>query len=110
LTPIGYALFADDVIKFINANFQGANLKEPDLSVYLFNGGTAGGLSGPTTTPFVWAPINDAEKAQAIEEIFTIDFAREIAGFIPMHRAAATAGPSGPVQRLERAGRTDPMP
>jgi hypothetical protein len=109
LTPIGYALLADDIIKFINTSFP-ATLKEPDLSTYLYAGGTAGGLSGPYTQPYAWAPMNDAEKATAIEQIFTLDFASQLAAMIPAHRAAVTPGPSAPVQRLERAPRTDPMP
>ena len=108
LTPIGYALLADDMIKFINASFP-ATLKEPDLSVYLYQGGTAGGLSGGTV-PYAWAPITDAEKATAIEQIFTLDFAAKLAAMIPAHRTAVAPGPSAPVQRNERAGRTDPMP
>lgn len=110
LTPIGYAIWADDMIKFINANFPDTNLKEPDLSTYLFAGGTLGGLSGPFTGTYAWAPLNDAEKADAIENIFTLDFARYLASFIPPRRAAATAGPSEPAQRFERPSRTDPMP
>ncbi len=97
-------------MKFINANFQNANLKEPDLSVYLYAGGTAGGLSGPYTQPYVWAPLNDAEKATAIEQIFTPDFARQLAAMIAPHRAFVTAGPAEPAHRLERAPRIDPMP
>lgn len=108
LTPIGYALLADDIIKFINASFP-ATLKEPDLSVYLYQGGTAGGLSGGTV-PYAWAPMTDAEKATAIEQIFTLDFAAKLAAMFPAHRTAVTPGPSAPVQRHERAGRTDPMP
>jgi hypothetical protein len=110
LTPIGYALLADDLTKFINANFQNAGVKEPDLSVYLFAGGTAGGLSGPYTAPYVWSPMNDAEKATAIEQIFTLDFASQLAAMIGPHRVAVTSGPSEPVQRFERAAHTDPMP
>jgi hypothetical protein len=109
LTPIGYALLADDIIKFINTSFP-ATLKEPDLSPYLYAGGTAGGLSGPYTQPYAWAPITDAEKATAIEQIFTLDFASQLAAMIPAHRAAVAPGPSAPVQRLDRAPRTDPMP
>ena len=109
LPPIGYALLADDIIKFINTSFP-ATLKEPDLSTYLFAGGTAGGLSGPYTQPYAWAPITDAEKAMAIEQIFTLDFASQLAAMIPAHRAAVAPGPSAPVQRRDRAPRTDPMP
>ena len=110
MTPIGYAILADDLTKFINANFPNANLKEPDLSVYLYQGGTAGGLAGGVVTPYAWAPMTDAEKAYAIEQIFTPDFARDLAAMIPAHRATVTAGPAAPAQRLERAPRIDPMP
>lgn len=110
LTPIGYAILADDLVKFINSNFEGANLKEPDLSVYLFAGGTAGGLAGPFTGTFLWAPMNDAEKATAIEQIFTPDFARQLAAMIAPRRATVTAGPSEPVQRHERLADPDRLP
>jgi hypothetical protein len=113
LTPIGYAVWADDMVKFINANFPNTHLTEPDMSTYLLAGGTNGGLSGPFTAPYVWTPLTDAEKATAIEEIFTLDFARQLAAMIPPHRAAATPGPAGsaiPVERFERATRPDTMP
>jgi hypothetical protein len=54
--------------------------------------------------------MNDAEKATAIEQIFTLDFASDLAAMIGPRRAAVTPGPSAPVQRHERADRTDPMP
>jgi lysophospholipase L1-like esterase len=113
LTPIGYAIWADDLTKFINANFANTNLQEPDLSTYIFAGGTNGGLSGPFTAPYVWSPMTDAEKAMAIEQIFTLDFARDLAAMIPPHRAMATAAPAvhaGPAKRLEGATSLDPMP
>ena len=40
----------------------------------------------------------------AIEQIFTLDFASQLAAMFPTHRAAVTPGPSAPVQRNERAG------
>jgi lysophospholipase L1-like esterase len=110
LTPIGYALLADDLTKFINRSFPNANLREPDLSVYIYAGGSAGGLAGGVPTPFVWAPMTDAERAEAIEKIFTPEFARELAAMIPAHRATATAGPAAPARTVERAPRIDSMP
>ena len=110
LTPIGYAIWADDMVKFINANFPNTNLAEPDMSTYLIAGGTNGGLSGAYTAPYVWSPMTDAEKAAAIEQIFTLDFASSLASFIPPHRAAATAGPAEPAQRFDRSSRLAPMP
>ena len=77
----------------------------------MFAGGTNGGLSGPYTAPYAWAPMNDAEKAMAIEQIFTLDFASKIAAFIGPHRVAVTPGPSlEPVQRPEGETRIDPLP
>jgi hypothetical protein len=100
-TPIGYAIWADDMVKFINANFPGSNLKEPDLSVYIFAGGTAGGLSGPFTGSYAWAPMNDAEKAMAIEQIFTLDFASRLAAMFSFSKPALVQGDSGLVPRIE---------
>jgi hypothetical protein len=110
LTPIGYAIWGDDMVKFINRNFPNTNLAEPDLSTYLLAGGTNGGLSGPYTAPYVWSPMTDAETAMAIEQIFTLDFASSLAAMIPPHRATATPGPAEPAQRFERPSRLDPMP
>jgi hypothetical protein len=100
-TPIGYAIWADDLVKFINANFPGSNLKEPDLSVYLFAGGTNGGLSGPFTGSYAWAPMNDAEKAMAIEQIFTLDFASKVASMFSLPKPALVQGDGGQAPRVE---------
>ena len=85
----------------MNANFPGSNLKEPDLSVYIFAGGTAGGLSGPFTGSYAWAPMNDAEKAMAIEQIFTLDFASKLAAMFSFPKPALVQGDSGLVPRIE---------
>ena len=111
LTPIGYAIIADDLSQFINANFPGANLNRVDMSTYLFAGGTAGGLSGPYTNPYAWAPMTDAEKAEAIEQIFTLDFASQVAAMFPAHRGVVVApGPSEPVQHHRRDAGPDQLP
>jgi len=98
LTPIGYALFADDVIKFINANFAGANLKEPDLSVYLFKGGTNGGLSGSNA---LYVPLNGEDFERAVQGIFTLDFARQLASMFPLSKPALVQGDGGQIRRVE---------
>ena len=100
LTPIGYALLADDVIQFMNANFA-AGLPRVDLSTYLFAGGTNGGLSGPFTGSYVWAPMNDAEKATAIEQIFTLDFASRLASMYSLPKPALVQGDFGQAPRVE---------
>jgi len=41
-TSLGWALVADDIIKFMNASY-GAKIPEPDLYPYLFNGNTSSG-------------------------------------------------------------------
>ncbi len=100
LTPIGYALLADDVIQFMNANFA-AGLPRVDLSTYLFAGGTNGGLSGPFTGSYVWAPMNDAEKATAIEQIFTLDFASRLASMYSFAKPVLVQGDGGQAPRVE---------
>jgi hypothetical protein len=100
LTPIGYALVADDIIQFMNANFN-AGLPRVNLSTYLFAGGTNGGLSGPYAGSYAWAPMNDAEKAMAIEQIFTLDFASRLAAMFPFPKPALVQGDSGLVPRIE---------
>ena len=98
LTPIGYALLADDLTKFINANFPGANLKEPDLSVYLFNGGTAGGLSGSSA---LYVPLNGEDYDRALQAIFMPEFTRQLASMFSLSRPPLVQGDSGPVRRAE---------
>lgn len=111
LTPIGYALLADDILSFINATSPpGTGLKRVDMSTYLFAGGTNGGLSGPYTAPYAWAPMNDAERATAIEQIFTLEFANKLAAMFPPTRATVTAGPLQPAERHERVVDPDRMP
>ncbi|HMA29506.1 MAG TPA: hypothetical protein VKS23_06555, partial [Thermoanaerobaculia bacterium] len=74
LTPIGYAIFADDLTQFINANFD-ADLPRVNLTTYLFNGGTNGGLAGSST----YAPLNGEDFERAVQGIFTPEFARQLA-------------------------------
>jgi len=109
LTPIGYALLADDLIKFMNANFN-AGLHRVDLSTYLFNGGTAGGLSGSSS----YAPLNGEDFERAVQAIFTPEFARQLASMIsvavpeeaPRHAPVAPADGSV-LHGVERHGRID---
>jgi hypothetical protein len=75
-TSIGYAILADDVIKFINANFS-CHIEEPDLSPFLFNGNTTGIMSPPL--PFMTLK----EKMEAAAEIFNEDMNRQLVNFIP---------------------------
>jgi hypothetical protein len=96
LTPIGYALFADDLIQFINANFN-AGLNRVNLTTYLFNGGTNGGLSGASS----YAPLNGEDYERAVQAIFTPEFARQMASMISPSRPSLVQGDSGPVQRVE---------
>ena len=111
LTPTGYAIIADDLSQFINANFPGASLNRVAMSTYIFAGGTNGGLSGPYTNPYAWAPITDAEKAEAIEQIFTLDFASRLAAMFPPRRGVAVApGPSEPVEHHRQDAGPDQLP
>jgi hypothetical protein len=97
LTPIGYAILADDLIQFMNANFN-AGLARVNLSTYLFNGGTNGGLSGSSA---VYVPLNGEDYERAIQAIFTPEFARQLASMFSLSKPGLVQGDSGPVQRLE---------
>jgi hypothetical protein len=109
LTPIGYALLADDLVQFMNANFN-AGLQRVNLSTYLFNGGTAGGLSGASS----YAPLNGEDFERAVQAIFTPEFARQLASMISlagpegMRRHLPVAPADGSVLHgVERHGRID---
>ncbi len=97
LTPIGYALLADDVIQFMNANFA-AGLPRVNLSTYLFNGGTNGGLSGANA---LYVPLNGADFERAMEGIFTPEFARQLASMFSFPKAALVQGDPGQAPRHE---------
>ena len=110
LTPIGYALLADDLVQFMNANFN-AGLQRVNLTTYLFNGGTNGGLSGSSG---LFVPLNGEEFETAVQAIFTPEFARQLASMIsvaapeeaPRHAPVAPADGSV-LQGVERHGRVD---
>jgi len=96
LTPIGYALYADDLMQFMNANFN-AGLPRVNMSTYLFNGGTAGGLSGSSS----YAPMNGDDFDRAVQAIFTPEFARQLASMFSLPKLGLVQGPSGHIQRVE---------
>jgi hypothetical protein len=96
LTPIGYAIWADDITAFINANFD-ADLPRVNLTTYLFNGGTNGGLAGSST----YAPLNGEDFERAVQGIFTPEFARQLASMFTLARPSIVQGDSGPVERFE---------
>lgn len=97
LTPIGYALLADDLVQFMNKNFN-AGLHRVNLSTYLFNGGTNGGLSGSSA----YSPLNGDDFERAVQAIFTPEFAAQLASMYsvaapeetPRHAPVAPAGGS----------------
>jgi hypothetical protein len=97
LTPIGYALLADDVIQFMNANFA-AGLPRVNLSTYLFNGGTNGGLSGSNA---LYVPLNGEDFERAVQGIFTPEFARQLASVLYMPKAGLVQGDAGVAPRIE---------
>ena len=96
MTPIGYAIWADEITQFMNENFN-AGLPRVNLSTYLFNGGTNGGLAGSSS----YVPLNGEDYERAIQAIFTPEFARQRASGISLSRPPVVQGDSGPVQRLE---------
>jgi hypothetical protein len=97
LTPIGYALYADDIIQFINANFN-AGLPRVNLTTYLFNGGTNGGLSGSSA---LYVPLNGEDYERAVQAIFTPEFTRQLSSGISFSKPLLVQGDSGSVQRVE---------
>jgi hypothetical protein len=97
LTPIGYALLADDLIQFMNANMN-AGLARVDLSPYIFNGGTAGGLVGSAA---LYAPLNGEDYERAVQGIFTLDFARQLASMFSLSKPALVQGDGGMVPHVE---------
>jgi hypothetical protein len=96
LTPIGYAILADDLIQFMNANFN-AGLPRVNLTTYLFNGGTNGGLAGSSS----YAPLNGEDFERAVQAIFTPEFARQLASMISLSKPPLVQGDSGQIQRVE---------
>ena len=97
LTPIGYALLADDVIQFMNANFD-AGLPRVNLSTYLFKGGTAGGLSGSSA---LYSPLNGEDFERAVQGIFTPEFAAQLASMFSHSKPALVQGDGGQVRHVE---------
>jgi hypothetical protein len=97
LTPIGYALLADDLIQFMNANY-GAGLPRVNLTTYLFNGGTNGGLSGAHG---LYAPLNGEDFERAVQGIFTPEFAAQLASMFSFPKPALVQGDGGQVRRVE---------
>ncbi|HMA28792.1 MAG TPA: hypothetical protein VKS23_02935, partial [Thermoanaerobaculia bacterium] len=68
-----------------------------NLTTYLFNGGTNGGLAGSST----YAPLNGEDFERAVQGIFTPEFARQLASMFTLPRPSIVQGDSGPVERLE---------
>jgi hypothetical protein len=88
LTPLGYAIWADDIIQFMNANFN-AGLPRVNLSTYLFNGGTNGGLSGSNA---LYVPLNGEDYERAVQGIFTPEFVRQLASMFGFEKPALVQG------------------
>ena len=105
LTPIGYAIWADDLTAFINASFD-AGLPRVNLTTYLFNGGTNGGLAGSSS----YAPLNGEDYERAVEGIFTPEFARQLAAMISPSKPPLVQGDSGAVQRTDHRHRSPEQP
>ena len=81
LSSIGQAILADDVIKFLNGTYNTA-IPEPDLTPYLFNGNSTGGI------PSLLGP---GGFEQTLAEIFSPEFQRDLMNFMPPP-AALSAG------------------
>jgi hypothetical protein len=100
LTPLGYAIWADDIIQFMNANFD-AGLPRVNLSTYLFRGGTNGGLSGSSA---LYVPLNGEDFDRGLQGIFTPEFVRQSFSMFAFPRPALVQGDPGQAPRVERHG------
>jgi hypothetical protein len=69
-----------------------------NLSTYLFNGGTNGGLSGSSA---LYVPLNGEDFERAVQGIFTPEFAAQLASMFSFPKPALVQGDSGLVPRIE---------
>ncbi len=104
LTSIGYALLADDLIQFINREFN-ASVPRPDLSTFLFQGNTTGIMAPPL--PF----LSPAEALSAASEIFNSETQKYLMNFIPAKAQELTLGENPtPVRRDGQSLETSDRP
>jgi hypothetical protein len=91
LTSIGYAVLADELIKFIDASF-GCQIEEPNLATFLFNGNTSGIMP---TLPSL------RDQMDAAAEIYSLPEARDfLMKFIPpISHPSLTVGNTEPVEK-----------
>jgi hypothetical protein len=93
LSSIGQAILADDVIKFLNRTYN-TTIPEPDLTPYLFDGNSTGGIPS-----LAFLGPDGLERAMA--EIFTPEFQRSLWDFMPPPSALSLGdrpvGDSGPI-------------
>ena len=88
LTSLGYAIWADEVVQFINANY-GTTIPRVDLAGYLFSGNSAQG----------GYPVNLGANLTAEEviawgaAIYTPEVMRTLADTFPVSARTAVAAP-----------------
>ncbi|MCG3194127.1 MAG: hypothetical protein DIJKHBIC_03384 [Thermoanaerobaculia bacterium] len=98
-TSTGYALFTDELIKFINKAY-GATIERPDMAAFMFNGNASSGGFSPTIS----FPYTPEEALKWAAEIFPPETHKP---FVEMFGGKLKAGPLVPDSSSETPVRGD---
>ncbi|MDX9734638.1 MAG: hypothetical protein RBU36_10970 [Thermoanaerobaculia bacterium] len=106
-TSLGYAVWADEMVRFINANY-GTTIPRPDLSAYLFSGSSAQGgypvnfgAALTTEDAIAWgAAIYTPEVMRTLADTFPVS-ARTAAAAPETEEAPVPAEPRGRSARID---------
>ena len=82
-TSLGYAVWADEVIQFINESY-GASIPRVDMYSYLFNGNSSSG-GYPTAAA---GPLSPEEVVEWAAAIFTEENTRQLLSLFPVPAAS----------------------
>jgi hypothetical protein len=81
-SAIGYAVVADEVVQFVNANY-GTNLPRVDMATYLFNGNSSEGGFPATSFSFIGTPTQE-EVMDWAAAYFTPEVLNGLAALFPV--------------------------
>ena len=104
LTSLGYAIWADEMVQFVNANY-GTSIPRVDMSTYLFNGNSSPGgypVGAAGTT------LSVEETIEWAAEIFTPENTQRFLSMFPVSFRSSMAAPAPeelPVPAEPRSGR-----
>ena len=88
-TSLGYAVWADEMVRFINANY-GTTIPRPDLSAYLLSGNSSQG-GYPVN---LGASLTTEEAIAWGAAIYTPEVMRTLADTFPVSARTAVAAPT----------------